>query len=131
MEREILVRMEEEFSNTYQHAPELGDYEEEDYDEPEQRGRTRTKLQLELADGLEDVDCKIIQERNREVQMLDQEMEEVVDLFQEVNSMVSDQGEKLDQADERVAMTEKTVHETEAELSKFYRCCWCCCVKRK
>ena len=131
-EREIVVRMEEQFSNTYQHAPEFGDYEEEDKDEDDhraQRGRARTKLELELGDGLEDVDVKIIQERNREVQMLDEELEGVVELFQEVNVMVDDQGQKLDAADERVAMTETTVRDAETELNKFYRCCWCCCLK--
>ena len=35
--------------------------------------------------------------------------------------MVEEQGEKLDQADERVAMSETTVRQTEDELAQFYR----------
>jgi hypothetical protein len=38
----------------------------------ESRGRARTKLALELGDGMEDADVKIINERNREVQKLDE-----------------------------------------------------------
>jgi t-SNARE complex subunit (syntaxin) len=104
-EREILVQMEEQYSSTYNRAPDLGgSYQEEE--ETVGRGRTRTKLALELADGMEDADAKIIQERNREVQMLDNELGEVVDLFNEVNGMVEEQGTKLDEADTRLEMSE-------------------------
>ncbi len=128
-EREILVQMEEQFTSTYNHKPEFDD----DYEEEEQgsRGRARTKLALELGDGMEDADVKIINERNREVQKLDEDLSNVVELFQEVNQMVEEQGEKLDVADQRLEMSEQTVKEVEKELSTFYRCCWCCCVKKK
>jgi t-SNARE complex subunit (syntaxin) len=106
-EREMLVQMEEQYSSTYNRAPDLGgSYQEDENEEGVGRGRTRTKLALELADGMEDADAKIIQERNREVQMLDNELGEVVDLFNEVNDMVEEQGTKLDEADTRLEMSE-------------------------
>lgn len=62
---------------------------------------------------------------------MNKDLSNVVELFQEVNEMVEEQGVKLDEADTRLEMGEKTVKEVEKELSLFYRCCWCCCVKRK
>ncbi len=59
-EREMLVQMEEQFSATYNHAPQLGgSYEEDEEQDGATRGRTRTRLALELGDGMEDADVKV------------------------------------------------------------------------
>ena len=135
-ERELLVQLEEQYAQSYGHAPQYqGEYEEPQFDEEEfeQRTRTRTKLQLDLCDGMDDADLKIIEERNYEVQRLDHELDEVVDLFREVNDMTDVQGERLEMADETTVKSQEKVKETEEELGRFYRCCGglCCCVYRR
>lgn len=55
--------------------------------------RKQTQYELD-SQQLDDVDLAIIQDRNRDLQQLDQDMEQLADVFQDVNRMVGQQGEE-------------------------------------
>jgi hypothetical protein len=55
---------------------------------------------------MDDVDLAIIADRNRDLQNLDNDMEQLAEVFSDVNRMVGQQGEQIDQAAGNVQVAE-------------------------
>lgn len=85
--------MEERYSQKYGTPPDLSGFAAESYGGSGGDGRMRKQTQYEIdSQQMDDVDLAIIQDRNRDLQQLDQDMEQLADVFQDVNRMVGQQG---------------------------------------
>jgi len=104
-EREIVVAMEERYSQKYGAPPDLSAYGGESYGGGGSRMSSKQRAQTQIdidSQQMDEVDLAIIQDRNRDLQALDNDMEQLAEVFQDVNRMVGVQGEQIDHAADQV-----------------------------
>ena len=96
-----------------------------------------------VMDGLssiDDVDQEILKERNNELSRIEKDMNEITDMFSDINIMLNQQGEDLDKVDTEIEQAHDQVKQGSKDVKKaqYYdckrRCCciWCCiscCIK--
>jgi len=119
-EREIVVAMEERYSQKYGAPPDLSAYGGESYSGGSRlSSKQRAQTQIEMdSQQMDEVDLAIIQDRNRDLQALDNDMEQLAEVFQDVNRMVGVQGEQIDQAADNVEVSESNSAAASQSLKK-------------
>ena len=111
-EREIVVNLEERYSQKYGSPPDLSGMGGSSYAAPGQ-------LQVDMdSQQLDDVDLAIIQDRNRDMQQLDRDMEQLAEVYQDVNRMVNVQGEQIDYSAGQVEVAENNSAQASQSLKK-------------
>lgn len=103
VEKENLVQLEQRYSAKYGGPPDLSAYESGSY-----QPRKQTQLNVQLGEEqLDEVDIAIINDRNKDMQVLEKDMEELAEVFQDVNAMVAEQGVQIDTAADNVQSSGK------------------------
>jgi len=66
----------------------------------------------------DDIDYKIIEERNTEIQKLSKDMQDLSDIMTDLSVMINDQGESIETSVNNVEHTEIVIHEAVENLEK-------------